>query len=616
VRNLFSLLPSLFCILISTSLLAQPDAVIKQSSTKYIISGKEKLEIIKELVIQINAKEGFKHAIFVDYHDKFKKITQLDMTVLDKNGEKVKKLGKNRALNIKFNNSYEIDDSRLYILEPDYKQFPFTVEISSKAVYNGFISLPTWSPAYDYNMEVHNSSLEVEYPTGYQIKFLEENILPHSIKTSESSETLKWKIDKLDATSRETSRTNFQNSQPKVHLTPLEFELEGVRGSFSSWQTFGDWFLALNNGRDQLLRSTKLYLDSLKGTQNDDMINEIYHYMQDRTRYVSIQLGIGGFQTVPSDIVETTGYGDCKALTNYMKAMLNYVGITSNYILVKAGKDAEEVKSEFPSNQFNHVFLGIPLKNDTILLECTSQIVPSNYIGTFTDNRNVLWVDSLNSKIITSRKYGEMDNQRVTTGTIKMAMDGRGEISAITSNKGIFYDDLMRFKYNSNEEIKQYYYNKFRYNDFLINNISYSEISRDSIDFEIQFDLSVNHLAKASGKKILIPLNLWLPVESYFTVCTISSSVEIQRAFRISNEFEISIPNEFWQKEIPSDVFIESHYGNYSVSIKRIDEKYVIRRELILNKGMYEGEDFEFFSRFLRKIKNADNSKIVLDSET
>ena len=168
---------------------------------------------------------------------------------------------------------------------------------------------------------------------------------------------------------------------------------------------------------------------SLDASNVREFVGEVYSHMQAKTRYVSIQLGIGGFQSLPASLVDEKGYGDCKALTTYMKSMLDSKGINSNYILVRAGSDVPDVKKEFPSNQFNHVFLGIPTEQDTILIECTSQASPVDYIGTFTDDRNVLWVEKGGSKIIRTPTYSEDDNKIIKEATVFIDEEGNGVVN-------------------------------------------------------------------------------------------------------------------------------------------------------------------------------------------
>jgi hypothetical protein len=99
----------------------------------------------------------------------------------------------------------------------------------------------------------------------------------------------------------------------------------------------------------------------------------IYDYVQQKSRYVSIQVGIGGWKPMDASDVDRLGYGDCKGLTNYTKAFEAvclpttqfYMGIATRKILNLTCVYARE------SYDFSDSLWG-----DYIWLECTSQDDP------------------------------------------------------------------------------------------------------------------------------------------------------------------------------------------------------------------------------------------------
>lgn len=71
--------------------------------------------------------------------------------------------------------------------------------------------------------------------------------------------------------------------------------------------------------------------------------------MQNKTRYVLISMGIGGWKPMPASEVSKKGYGDCKALTNYMRTLLTAKeGIPSYYAIIYNDDSVINFDKDFP----------------------------------------------------------------------------------------------------------------------------------------------------------------------------------------------------------------------------------------------------------------------------
>ena len=199
--------------------------------------------------------------------------------------------------------------------------------------------------------------------------------------------------------------------------------LDGYHGKMYTWQDFSDWILQLNKGRDILSEASAAKVREMVKDLPDDRskVKRLYAYLQERTRYFNVALGIGGLQPMDANIVDEAGYGDCKGLSNYMKALLKAAGIESYYTLVNSGGDFPQLIEDFPSHQFDHAILCVPMAKDTIWLECTSQTIPFGFLGDFTSDRKVLLVKEHAGELAKTPAYGIRDNFQYTKAEVNIA---------------------------------------------------------------------------------------------------------------------------------------------------------------------------------------------------
>ncbi|MCR9252074.1 MAG: hypothetical protein NXI20_16735 [bacterium] len=600
--------------LVST-VFCQEYARIVDSETIYSVIDVNQVEIIEKYKIKILSEKGKHFSVYRNFSDEFRKITNVSITIFDSSGKKVRKLNKTDGHEYGFGPSNEITDGKMLVIDPSYQQYPFTMEVSSKVELNGYLTLPTWMPQYYFHLGVEKASLKVERPVDFKLNFLEKGV-EGSEEITDGQKINFYSLSELASADERSKYSEFIENQPKVMVAPSDFKMDGHEGKNESWKDFGDWFLSLNNKAYTLKESTKSSIRALEGREKEEIVKVLYKLMQDQTRYVSIQLGIGGFESIPTEQVENLGYGDCKALTTYMKNMLDYAGIESNYILVKAGRDVPDVISGFPSSQFNHVFLGVPLENDTILLECTNQELPTGHTGSFTDDRNVLWVKQGSSEIIRSRVYRPKDNIQKSVAEIYLNKDGDAVLQLDVYNSGIFFDELMLYQNAGGNKIEEYNLSLFNYKDFTIDNFDFNQEQRDEPVFEKRYNITINGLGKKIGDRLIFPANILRPVEQFVEFDIFKKYASVKRGITIVDEVKVRTDENFWVQNLDLDQNFKNPVGSFEISFEKDGKNVVIRRKVIISKGIYLNDEFDVFLDFHKAVKKIEGRKIVLNSKT
>ncbi|HEY1199836.1 MAG TPA: transglutaminase domain-containing protein, partial [Niastella sp.] len=267
--------------------------------------------------------------------------------------------------------------------------------------------------------------------------------------------TYRWTIKNLPAIKHEAGAVS---PYPYVMLAPNRFKFDDFEGDLSSWKNFGSWYANLYKGLDKLPPDrVAFFKDMVKDIpDNHDKIKKLYEYMQKNFRYVSIQLGIGGLRPFSAEFTDKKKYGDCKALSNCMKAMLSAVGINSYSAVINAGKNAVAMDSDFPSKFSNHVILCVPLQKDTVWLECTSNTNDYNVLGPFTENRNALLITENGGVLVATPTSTSAENTFYVHTAIKLQDDGSGTAFTTFKTTGEYKDEMKYIIEEKTDDQKEY----------------------------------------------------------------------------------------------------------------------------------------------------------------
>lgn len=153
---------------------------------------------------------------------------------------------------------------------------------------------------------------------------------------------------------------------PKLKAEAFAADSNGVYMSvvFSlpmTWAGIGKWYAGNAAGRYTLDAAAEAKLVDIVRTARtlDDSLRAVHRFVAQEVRYVSIALGLGGYQPrTPAEVVGT-GFGDCKDKATIFVAMLNRMGITAHPVILNStGGVARDVPS---IEQFDHVIAAYKL---------------------------------------------------------------------------------------------------------------------------------------------------------------------------------------------------------------------------------------------------------------
>ena len=312
---------------IADSLKENANAVVRLNQIDISISSQRSMNIKTKRVVSVLNEKGLGAIDATEYYSKTSSVKSIEALVFDGLGNEIKKIKrKDFKDQSAVSGSTLFSDDRIIYLDYTPTQYPFTIVYQSEVETSNTAFIPQWYPLSDYFVSVEKSILNVNYPDNLGFKKKESNFSDFKIKKiTDSSTQLSYTASNILAQKEEDYSPGFSAIFPKVMMGLELFHLENVDGNAKTWAAFGQWYSdKILSGTGELSEETKSKMRTLVGDEKDPIKKAklIYNYVQQKSRYVNISIGIGGWKPMLASDVDRLGYGDCKALTNYTKALL------------------------------------------------------------------------------------------------------------------------------------------------------------------------------------------------------------------------------------------------------------------------------------------------------
>jgi hypothetical protein len=506
-------------------------------------------------------------------------------------------------------------DDKFVKFSMQWDQYPFQIRYAYEKRYAEFINIAYWTPIVFEGMTTLKGTLSLLIPQDYKINIYASDELDFSDVTEEDGlRKLTWSSTLSKYADEEVYSIPEWEIIPKVIVVPDKFKYHSA-GSSSTWADFGKWKSDINLNNDDLPLSEKKIIDSLivDCKTKKDVVSKLYRYLQDNTHYVFVSIDYGGLKSYPASYVCQNKYGDCKALSTYMKAILKYAGIESFYTSIKTGLNEARIIKSIPSQQFNHIIVCVPLEEDTLWLENTSSTLPYDYLSIRNQNRYVLISDGDNSSLVRTPAFSVDDNMEYRKINFYLDEDGEGSFSAENTIKGYLYE---KFSYIDSEWEDKYKKEElidcFKLQDVMAEDWKIDTKNKDKHSINLSLQGQTQKKIKNIGHfKAIMPLSMKIP--------EFEKPKDRKQALRFNyplNKLDSLIYHlpflDSYHCQLPESVSIESKFGSFKISAAKTDNSIKIYRHWIIFTGDYGLEEYPDFYTFVQQVEDALKKSVTV----
>mgnify|MGYP001544475933 CR=1 FL=1 len=465
---------------------------------------------------------------------------------------------------------------------------------------------------------VKRSRYIVDVPAGFTPRIREMNLnFARTEKTANGRHVYSWVTSNILPIRSEAFEADSNGVYMSVEVS-----------SPTTWATIGKWYA--DNARSRYVSTPAVdsaIAAAVKGSRTlDDSVRAVHRWIAQDINYVSIALGLGGYQPRLPDEVVRTGFGDCKDKATLFVVAMKKLGVTAFPVLLSS---TGHVQRDLPSiSQLDHAIAAfkLPGKPQYEYADLTASLtplgeLPFDYQGGF---GLVVHPDGT-SEEITFPKAPLADNhsERRIVGTLSADGQFNGEYEESGSGARQY---ALRSAFENPFDTAQ----RTKVADAVAVNV-FEGARGDSLvtfsgkDLQAQPRVAVlvrdGHAASMAGNNAI----LTNPFGSMSGFATMAQQIETAgpRRFPIDAakvfgygttqlEFRVTLP-EGWRAQLPPDIDASGEFGHYQSDYAQTGRDLVVTRTLTGATGIYPPDQLTALLQWIRSISKDDAKLIVIE---
>ena len=394
-----------------------------------------------------------------------------------------------------------------------------------------------------------------------------------------------------------------------------------------SWQDIGGWYARIAHDRYALGTATKARLNEqfVKAAPKtrDDTIRAVQRWVAQDIRYVSIALGLGGYQPRSPDTVVVSGFGDCKDKATLFVAVMNSLGITTFPVLLNStGVSYRELAT---LDQLDHAIAAVKTPTGYQFTDLTSEFTPYGELP-YAEQGELALVVHPDGK--TEAKELPMSHPAENATSIRISgvlsadgmFNGRYEEDATGALqyglRSVFENPLdSTQKANAANSIASKFFDGAE-GDSLIGFEGKDLRAKPHVSIEIKHGKA----ASSAGETEIFTI----PLGSTSGMMTAARELEnakerkfpIDAARILGNrstfvELRVKLPAG-WKAQVPPAVKATSPFGSYESSYAQVGDQLVIARKTEGATGVYAPNRIKEVAAWFREVAKDDAKLIVI----